>query len=147
MSGKGPLRQARPISEFGDVYGFLGEVRLRPGMWVPDGSLRHLQSMLIGYRVALEVHAIADPFDFWTDGPFAEWLWKRLGRHSPLGWGAEIEREASSSGRAPLDEFFVLLDEYRGRAQGRPAELPGGLRSAVLGQFAAQHADDSRPAT
>ncbi|WP_328639807.1 hypothetical protein [Streptomyces canus] len=86
----------RHVGDLTDVYGFLEEVRLRPGMWVHRSSLQHLNSMLTGCRVALGIYDIAEPFDFWTPGSqgrFSEWLWKRLGRHSSLGWATEIERE------------------------------------------------------
>jgi hypothetical protein len=46
-------------------------------MWVTGGSLHELMVMLRGYRVVLEVHGIGEPFDFWTGGPFSEWLWRR----------------------------------------------------------------------
>ncbi|MFB7147846.1 MULTISPECIES: hypothetical protein [Streptomyces] len=54
-----------------DVYDFLDQVRLRPGMWLPDGSLRHLQAMLLGYQVAASVHSVNEPFNFWE---FSKWL-------------------------------------------------------------------------
>lgn len=85
-------------------------------MWVR--SLDHLESMLIGYRVALEIHGVVEEFDFWPHGPFAEWLWVRLGRHSSLGWAAEIEHEATAANISPTAKFFALLDEYRAD-QGR----------------------------
>ncbi|MET8983751.1 hypothetical protein ABZX85_50160 [Streptomyces sp. NPDC004539] len=106
----------KPFSEFGDVYGFLEEVRLRPNMWVRDCSLLHLDSLLTGYRMALGVHGIAEPFDFWTPGGesrFSEWLGRRLGRVSALGWAVEIEREAEREGRPAMGMFFELLDEFR----------------------------------
>ncbi|MFJ7281036.1 hypothetical protein [Kitasatospora sp. NPDC098663] len=93
------------------VYDFLEQVRLRPGMWLPDGDLRHLQSMLIGYQVALGVHSVDESFGFWRDGPFSKWLWQRIGGSSPLGWAAEIER-LTPDGSTPVEEFFRLLDVF-----------------------------------
>ncbi|GAB2870289.1 hypothetical protein GCM10027074_42360 [Streptomyces deserti] len=117
MTEEGKARRTpRQLSELANVYDFLEEVRLRPGMWVRRSSLQHLDSMLIGYRVALGVHDIAEPFDFWTPGsssPFSEWLWKRLGYRSSLGWAAEIERVAEQAGRPAMEMFFDLLDEFR----------------------------------
>ncbi|MCT9138958.1 hypothetical protein [Streptomyces violarus] len=98
------------------MYDFLEEVRLRPGMWVRRCSLQHLDSMLTGYRVALGIHDIAEPFDFWNPGmpgPFSEWLGWRLERHSALGWAVEIEREAEQADRPAMEMFFELLDEFR----------------------------------
>src|SRR5215831_8119832 len=99
---EGPRHTPKQLGELADVYDFLEEVRLRPGMWVRLSSLQHLQSMLTGYRVALGVHGIAEPFDFWNpgaQGSFSEWLWQRLGRHSTLDWATEIEHEAEQLGR------------------------------------------------
>ncbi|MET7692804.1 hypothetical protein ABZT06_33375 [Streptomyces sp. NPDC005483] len=112
----GTRRKPRRIEDLTDVYDFLEEVRLRPGMWVRNNSLQHLDSMLTGYRVALGIHDIAEPFDFWTPGSpshFSEWLCQRQGRPSSLGWAPEIEREAERSGRLAMEMFFELLDEFR----------------------------------
>ncbi|MFI9649047.1 hypothetical protein ACIHAA_22440 [Streptomyces sp. NPDC052040] len=79
--------------------------------------------MLIGYQVAMAVHGIEEDFPFWrpgSEGPFTEWLWQRLGRHSSLGWAVEIEREAHEAGVPAVELFFSLLDKYRRQAQ--PAE-------------------------
>ena len=105
-------RMLRRTAELADVVEFLEEVRLRPGMWVRGGSLEHLESMLVGYRVALDVHGIAEEFDFWPGGRFTEWLCAKLGRHSSLSWSARIEREAAAAGLNPMDVFFNFLDEY-----------------------------------
>ncbi|MGW5265703.1 hypothetical protein ACWEQG_32410 [Microbispora sp. NPDC004025] len=119
-SGRAP----RKPSELQDVYEFLEEVRLRPGMWVRRSSLQDLDSILFGYALALEVHGIDEPFDFWSGGPFAEWLWKRLNLSCPsaLGWAVEIERAAEESGTPAIEMFFGLLGEFhaqRGQPQRR----------------------------
>lgn len=122
-------RIPRPLSELADVFGFLDGVRLRPGMWVR--SLDELHSILIGYRVALEVHGIAEDCDFWPLGPFAEWLWAKLGRHSSPGWWVEIDREAEASGDSSIDVFFRFLDEYRAAV-----DLGGsGVKGVLLSIF------------
>ncbi|MFB6844916.1 hypothetical protein ACFCXS_08655 [Streptomyces sp. NPDC056373] len=104
-----------------DVYDLLDEVRLRPGMWVRDGSLRHLDSMLVGYRIALAVHGVEEPFDFWSPGgrsPFSRWLERRMGEQTSLGWSTVIERSAEATGRPALELFFELLDEFRDECRG-----------------------------
>ncbi|MDI3409357.1 hypothetical protein [Streptomyces cavernicola] len=86
----------------------------------------HLESMLVGYRLALNLHGAGDDWPFWSPGDqgrFAAWLGRRSGQHSSLGWAMEIEREAEASGREPVDLFFCLFDEYRA-AVGRPAAGP-----------------------
>jgi hypothetical protein len=121
MSEVGKARRAsRQLTELDDVYAFLEEVRLRPGMWVRGSSLQHLDSMLTGYWVALEVHGVEEEFDFRHIGPFADWLWKRLGMSyaSALGWAVEIERAAEELGRPAIELFFDLLDEFRCEGNG-----------------------------
>ncbi|MET8784910.1 hypothetical protein [Streptomyces sp. NPDC004589] len=116
MTEQGKARRApRPLTELTDVYDLLEEVRLRPGMWVRRSSLQHLDSMLTGYRIALEIHDAEEEFDFRHTGPFSEWLWKRLGMSYPsaLGWAVEIERAAEAAGTPAMEMFFNLLDEFR----------------------------------
>jgi hypothetical protein len=113
-------RQPRHLTELSSVHDFLEEIRLRPGMWLRGDSLQHLDSMLIGYRAAMVIHGIEEHFAFWspgTQGPFAEWLWQRLGRPSALGWAVEIEREAQEAGVPVVELFFALWDEYRRGSQ------------------------------
>ncbi|MFD4737797.1 barstar family protein [Streptomyces virginiae] len=102
-----------------DAYDFLEQIRLRPGMWLPDGSLLHLQSILNGYQAALGVHSIGEPFDFWPDGHFTQWLREHHGISSSLGWAAEIERN-TPDGSTPVEEFFRLLGDYRRHAALKP---------------------------
>ncbi|WP_406102724.1 hypothetical protein OG698_10105 [Streptomyces sp. NBC_01003] len=77
--------------------------------------------MLTSYRIAQNPHRMDEAWPFWSpgsQGPFAEWPWQWLGRHSPLGWATEIEREAQASDQQDIDLFFSLFDEYRaGRHQ------------------------------
>ncbi|MGP2437414.1 hypothetical protein [Streptomyces sp. JW3] len=105
-----------------NIQDFLTEVRRRPSMRVAHGSLCHLYSMLLGYRIALDIHGITEPTDFWSpadEAAFTHWLHRRLGRDSSLTWAAEIEREAQTAGVPAMDLFFELLDDYRaGRQQG-----------------------------
>ncbi|MFE0701224.1 hypothetical protein [Streptomyces sp. NPDC058872] len=106
---------AKPISEWHDVYDFLDQVRIRPGMFVRAGSRLELQAMLYGYRVASEIHGPQAMTDFEHQGLFAEWLWPRLGHTyaSPLGWAIEITKAAEASDRAGIDLFFDLLSEFK----------------------------------
>ncbi|MGW4227070.1 hypothetical protein ACWEG1_26840 [Streptomyces bauhiniae] len=121
-------REPSHLTELGGVYEFLDEIRQRPGMWVRHRSLQHLDSILIGYRVAMEVHGIReDDFPFWgvdNRGSFEEWLQRRRGQQSALGWPVEIERDAESAGVPAIELFFSLLDEYRAEISG-----PEGLDS------------------
>lgn len=52
-----PHDDAKHWQDCTDVYDFLDRLRLRPRMWLPGGSLHDLQTMRIGYQVALGVHS------------------------------------------------------------------------------------------
>ncbi|MEU3448809.1 hypothetical protein AB0H29_16530 [Streptomyces thermolilacinus] len=118
-----------------DVYDFLDQVRLRPGMWLRGGSLHDLESMLRGYQVALGVNSINEPCDFWHGGAFSKWLGTRLGGTGPLGWAADIERN-TPAGSTPVDEATTMLPKapdwcspsLTTNGSRRPA--PGPLRSS-----------------
>lgn len=109
-------RPPRRIDELHDVYDFLDEVRLRPGMFVRGGSLQHLDSTLYGYRLAMGIHGIEEDFPFCEPGaepPFSRWLCQRNGEESSLGWSTQIEREAEATGTPAIELFFSLLDQFR----------------------------------
>ncbi|MFE6888223.1 barstar family protein [Streptomyces sp. NPDC057694] len=116
--------------ECSDVYDFLEQIRLRPGMWLPGGSLQHLQSILTGYRVGLAVHCASEPCAVWPEEDFVNWLHQHYGTSSSLTWSAEIERHAPAD-NTPVDEFFRLLDLFRRDTARTPAphdtsdRLPG----------------------
>ncbi|WP_181011016.1 hypothetical protein [Streptomyces sp. SM13] len=121
-----------------DVYDFLDQIRLRPGMWLPGGSLPHLQSMLTGYRVALGVHSVDEPWAFWPEDDFSRWLRECHGIDSSLTWAAEIERN-TPDGSTPVEEFFRLLDAYRcstAACRAWPAMM-SRTNCAALGQVVA----------
>lgn len=126
-TGDSPDATAKHWQDCTDVYDFLDQIRLRPGVWLPGGSLHHLQSMLIGYQVALGTHSIEEPCDFWHGGAFSQWLGTRLGGSSPLGWAADIER-STPDGSTPVEEFFRLLDAYRGDVARDPAPTTATTR-------------------
>ncbi|MFE5832747.1 hypothetical protein ACFQ8W_21170 [Streptomyces sp. NPDC056508] len=109
------MTEAKHVDECRDVYDFLDQVRLRPGMFVRSGSLLELQSMLYGFRVASAIYGPQPVLDFEHEGPFTKWLWPRLGRthSSPLGWAIEITKAAQAANRAGIDLFFDLLDEFK----------------------------------
>lgn len=104
----GPVK---PINQCRDVQDVLDQIRLRPSMWVRQGSLRDLESILFGYSVALSVHRIEEPFVLSPGGSFAKWLSARRGWSMSCGWADAIERHAD--GDDPLTAFFRLLDECR----------------------------------
>ncbi|WP_405544831.1 hypothetical protein OG590_23765 [Streptomyces goshikiensis] len=113
-------RKPRHPNELNDVYDFLEEVRLRPGMWARGSSLLHLDSMLTGFWVAEQIHDAQNDWDFSHLGPFSTW-WPRLGMKYPsaLGWAAEIERAAEVQAKPCIELFFELLEEFQTEQTGR----------------------------
>lgn len=109
----------RHVRECSDVYDLLEQIRLRPGMWLRRSSLQHLDSLLTGYGAALAVHAQTEPFAFWPETDFTDWLHEHYGEDSSLGWAAEIERRTPADS-TPLDEFFRLLDAFKNDPARRP---------------------------
>lgn len=109
-----------------DVYDVLEQIRLRPGMWLPGGSLNDLRSLLIGYVMALTVHSESEPFPFWPEGEFTDWLHGHYGTVSSLDWAAEIERRTPADS-SPIDEFFRILDAFKNDPARRPT--PDDLRA------------------
>ncbi|MFJ7421740.1 hypothetical protein ACIQXD_24475 [Streptomyces uncialis] len=107
-----PQSPAKHWQDCTDVYDLLEQIRLRPSMWLPGGSLRDLQAMLLGYQIAISVHSVDEAFSFWK---FNQWLKERLGARSDsvsYGWAADIERN-TPEGSTPVEEFFRLLDGFR----------------------------------
>ncbi|MFD0417783.1 barstar family protein [Streptomyces sp. NPDC127108] len=102
-----------------DVYDVLEQIRLRPGMWLPGGSLKDLESLLVGYRVALAVHAQSEPFAFWPEEDFTHWLHRHYATTSSLTWAAEIERRTPADS-TPVEEFFRLLDAFKDDPARKP---------------------------
>ncbi|MER7468621.1 barstar family protein [Streptomyces sp. NPDC097981] len=118
-----PQNAVKHWPECNDVYDFLEQIRLRPSMWLPGGSLHHLQAMLLGYQVATSVHSVNEPFNFWA---FSQWLGKRLyGDSASYDWAADIDRN-TPDGSTPVEEFFRLLDAYRSETVRE--EAPGTVR-------------------
>ncbi|WP_328909972.1 hypothetical protein OG230_10905 [Streptomyces sp. NBC_00234] len=115
-----PPTGAKPVNELHDVYDFLDQVRMRPGMFVRGGSLLELQAILYGYRVASEIYSSQPMTDFEHTGPFAEWLWPQLGRShsSPVGWAVEITKAADTVDKSAVELLFDLLDKFK--AEHRP---------------------------
>ncbi|WJV50951.1 barstar family protein [Streptomyces flavofungini] len=121
-----PVDALGPMRGCSDVYDVLEQIRLRPGAWLPGGSLQHLQSLLAGYRLALAVHAGSEPFAFWPEEDFTDWLRGHYGTESSLTWAAEIERR-TPAGSTPVDEFFRLLDAFKADPARTPT--PDDLRA------------------
>jgi hypothetical protein len=108
-------------------------------MWVRGSSLQDLDSMLLGYRIALGVHGIEEPFDFWApgrEGAFTEWLWDRPGMpdSSSLGWATEIKRAAEKADRPAMEMFFELWDQFRAAGHGTHRVKPDGQASTEAEQ-------------
>ncbi|MGW8885935.1 hypothetical protein [Streptomyces sp. NPDC055749] len=109
----------RPIGELRNAFDLVEQVRLRSGVWVRNGSVEELSTMLFGYSVALQVHGVDEDFVFHpAAGPFAQWLGWKYGWSMATGWASAIERHLPDE--PPLEAFFRLLDEFRESTAGRP---------------------------
>ncbi|SDP82774.1 hypothetical protein SAMN05421507_11620 [Lentzea jiangxiensis] len=107
-------------------------------MWIRGRQLRDLETILLGYGVALEVHGVNESFHLNPGGPFGEWLHARFGWSMSCGWAQAITENAGTED--PLVLFFDLVDEYRtdghtsrqtgtaGRA-GVPEEIGAGQKN------------------
>jgi hypothetical protein len=116
QGGNVPTDNDNEAAERRDVYDVLEQVRRRPTMWVRNGSLQELETMLFGYSVALDVHQVPEQFELrGGGGPFADWLRETRGWSLEYGWAACIETHAGS--QPPLELFFSPLDEYRARSR------------------------------
>ncbi|MGW6784178.1 hypothetical protein [Streptomyces sp. NPDC054987] len=114
-------RNPRPksIAEWQDAFDFVEQVRLRPGMFVRNGSVQQLSTMLFGYSVALLVHGVDEEFVFDpASGPFARWLSHEYGWSMATGWARAIEHYLPDE--LPLEAFFRLLDEFRASTASQP---------------------------
>ncbi|MFM9444635.1 barstar family protein [Streptomyces acidiscabies] len=83
--------------------------------------------MLTGYRVALGVHSIDEPWALWPEDDFSRWLREYRGITSSLTWAAEIERD-TPDGSTPVEEFFRLLDAYRSDTSHAPGQATATTR-------------------
>ncbi|WP_089918855.1 hypothetical protein [Lentzea albida] len=80
------------LAECADVWSILNQVQLRPSMWIRGRQLRELETILLGYGVALEVHGINESFHLNPGGPFSEWLHARFAWGTSCGWAQAITR-------------------------------------------------------
>lgn len=101
------------MSQIHSLEDMLDAIRLRPEMWLPDKSLFYLEAMAHGYSVALKAHDISE---FGTDFNcrFANFVFESIGRSTSRGW-AEAIASNSASADAALEQFFLILDEFRCR--------------------------------
>lgn len=124
-----PKTYKRPVLD--NVFHLLDLMRLRPGMFVRDGSLRELQTLLAGYDTALDTHGVDEGVPRMSH--FSGWLRYKTDWPLALGWATAIEHNLVD-GESALETFFRLTDEYR-------KLRPTVLCSATLGP---QHAATGR---
>lgn len=113
-------------ADCGDVFDLLDHnVRQRPGMWMRDGSLLELESILFGYSIALQVHSVPEEFELSPTGSFARWLRAKHGWGMTLGWASAIEQHLRD-GETAVEAFFRLLDDYRDDKESRSTGQKSG---------------------
>lgn len=101
-------------------------VCLRPAIYCGSESLEAINTLLFGYRFALELRGLHDTDD-WLIIPreFYHWVLYRLRlKYSPHNWCGLI-REHTSSEREAIDKFLALLIEFRNRQPHFVAKLGG----------------------
>jgi len=115
------------------VFDWLDEVRRRPAMFIRDGSLRELESLVHGYLTAQDVHGIDEGVPS-LGRHFGTWLRLKTGWSLSAGWAYAIETNSTD----PLERFFAFTDSYRNlkpvplaRAALEPRHLPTGRRVVV----------------
>ena len=116
------------------VFTWLDAVRRRPGMYIVDGSLHELETLLHGYYAGLGTHGLIEHVPEMTNH-FSTWLYWQTEWSTSAGWAYAITFNAGA--RPPLDVFFELVERYR---KLRPVTV----RSAKLGR---QHAPTGRRVT
>ena len=99
MSAITPRASPMSRTSAGSVFAWLDEVRKTPGMYVTDGSLRGLETLIYGYYAALHTHGRIEKVPQMTDH-FSTWLSVETGWSMSCGWAHAI---ISCSGRPPLD--------------------------------------------
>jgi transcriptional regulator with XRE-family HTH domain len=115
------------------AFDWLDEVRHRPAIFLRDGSLRELETLVLGYLTAQDVHGIDEGVPS-LGRHFGTWLRLKTGWSLAAGWAYAIETNSAE----PLERFFAFMDSYRSlkpvplvRATLEPRHLPTGRRVIV----------------
>jgi hypothetical protein len=93
----------------GNIFSWLDRVHERPGMYIGDGSLRDLETLVHGYCAALDIHGIDERVPNMVH--FGDWLRYRTLWSLSCGWASAILTNAGS--QPPLEVFFDWLFEFR----------------------------------
>jgi hypothetical protein len=120
---------------YGNVFGWLDAVRARPGMYIGDGSLAELETLIGGYMTALHVHHLDEGVPQ-MGSHFRAWLRLHTGWSMSCGWAHALREHVPQEEQ--LARFFAFVDEYRRlrpvilcRAILKEHHQPTGNRSVV----------------
>ena len=94
-----------------NVFDWLDDIRARPSMYIGEGGLAELQTLLRGYYVALHTHGVVEDVPS-MDGHFGHWLYLGTGWSRSCGWAYAITLRHPDRDDA-LAAFFGLEDAYR----------------------------------
>jgi hypothetical protein len=97
-------------TEAKSVFTWLDVIREKPGMYVRNGSLNDLETLIHGYYAGLHTHGLIELVPEMT-GHFSSWLYDQMRWSTSCGWASAIVSNAGK--RPPLDVFFEFVDEYR----------------------------------
>jgi hypothetical protein len=107
----------RPMPD--TVFGLLDAIRERPGVYIGRKSLRDFYAWLGGYRCAriqAGLPPLADEAEF---GGFDAFVCDKYRWYDVGGWAAKIAYYHRDDAEG-LDQFFVLLDEFRAGKRPNP---------------------------
>jgi hypothetical protein len=100
---------AQRIIEGENLYDFLDGIRLRPAMWLGESKISLMQPYIEGFLRAQNDEIEHQP-PFYD---FHDFVGNYFGRHSTPGWKNMILEANNGDELAALNQFFVLLDEFR----------------------------------
>ena len=93
-----------------NIFTLLDEIKERPSMFIPSGSLHELETLVNGYYIGLHNHKIMENVPGMTHH-FMIWLHFKYGWSTNMGWAHAINTHAGK--QKPIDLFFDILDKYR----------------------------------
>ena len=98
-----------------NIYTFLSHVEKRPAMYFGKKSVSLLRAYLEGFLSALRAYDLPTESEPPFYG-FHDWVALRLGYYeSTLGWSNMLLEAADGDEAKALDNFFVLLEEYKNK--------------------------------
>jgi hypothetical protein len=95
------------------IYDMLEEMRERPAMYIGSHSIVLMRAFLDGYKfAACRNDMVEDSHPEFSE--FHDWVARRFGwNESTAGWANIILQETGNDEAAALDQFYLLIDEFK----------------------------------